>query len=242
MSAKPYTDVPVSDIRDIVVVQPGSTFSVDPIWIATSDEWSRAFYDVSDWLNVRHVGTLTLSQHADGPDHLCHCSGQIEVRDERTSDFCKRSQRDFILTCTNCAMSLVTDQYMLYREFRGIVLHLMLKQMVPDLACCNFVDCSGVQPGLVLIKQKADMMRQLGFLSVYAGLWGKLNNPDSIPDHTKHYGLGFMLMPNMHIRQEGCGAWSQWLQLLVHQKFLTLKELGDNLRPELLGPKPARRS
>jgi hypothetical protein len=252
MSQEKYTDLPRNERSDIAVIQPGSTFGLrrrsflnDPDWI------QNAFYDVYDFHNIRHVGTLTCNpygRHTVVPKDFKQCGGKINVSDDLKavhqlegviSSF---SQRDFSLHCDNpsCDLLLITTQYVRYQQFRNMLLHLMLKQVVPEAEFCNFIDCSRAPRFPDASPEILKTTQSLGFLAVTKCLWGVLNNHSNTLHHAESHILAFMLTQGMDIREEGCGAWSSWLQYLVCQKFIKDKELYKSLSEDFLGPKPVR--
>ncbi|OHB16544.1 MAG: hypothetical protein A2605_03435 [Candidatus Zambryskibacteria bacterium RIFOXYD1_FULL_39_35] len=101
----------------------------------------------------------------------------------------------------------------------NILLHLLLKQMIPTLRTCNYI-----------------WTEKTGVISVLDNALAY--KPDSQGDAQPSWkaGLGFTFMPGMHTL-ENLGGFDEWLRYLVQIKFDQLQEVAESQLPRLIGPK-----
>ena len=101
----------------------------------------------------------------------------------------------------------------------NLLLHLLIKQMVPALRTGNYI-----------------WTEETGVVSVlHDGLTYKPTNQTD-PSLSWRANLGFVLMPGMQTLKDQ-GGFGEWLRYLVQVKFDQLQELADSQLPHLIGPK-----
>lgn len=221
-----YSDLQFSGSSlDIAVFSPGVYGQNTKAGLSDGKFFSSIVDTTIHFMDMHHTGMLTLSgghsstQTQGQPLKFVRCGGKAYIVGHSW------------ISCDKCTMVFQILQYDNER-FKNTMFHLMLKQMVPGLPCCNFVDCSVTPETDNLTAKKLVAIRSLGVVAVdccLQGLPGKA-------EEGKHYGLGFTLMPGMCTHgPEGLGP---WLQYLVCRKFQQLKELHETKLPMLFGPKP----
>lgn len=181
---------------------------------------------VSRFIDMYHRGILTCSGEHDSyqtqgqPIRFVWCGGKALLSRSRW------------IICDRCTMAF-QSQYDNER-FQNAMFHLMLKQMVPDLPCCNFVDGSITPASDGLTSKELNAIRLLGVIAVDCCL------RDSSIHRKRPYRLGFTFMPGIRTRTHGPEEFGSWLQYLVFRKFQQLEELHEIELPMLFGPKPVR--
>jgi hypothetical protein len=118
--------------------------------------------------------------------------------------------------CENCQTSIGT-YHLNPAEVPTILLHLLIKQMVPKLCTGNYI-----------------WTEETGVVGV---LYDVLTYK---PDSQKFHGawrasLGFTFMPEMHTLTTPNG-FEEWLRYLMQIKFDQLRHLAESQRPHLIGP------
>jgi hypothetical protein len=178
------------------------------------------------------------------PVYFDYCGGDLRItkikQHTQHDDFLKElgGYSELAITCSNpkCEMLLGTKFSKI--ELRNVLLHLMLKQMIPNLATCNYVDCSGLREGDLLPERDYKSIRALGLVSVISeSMWGKFKSEHFTIIRGEHASLGFTLKPGIN-SANSCDGLDNWLKFLVCKKFSQLKELIDRSGFSLLGPKP----
>lgn len=205
----------------------------------TDDGLENFFSDLSSGRLI-HDSAMYFTRnerHDDGPD-LCHlgdeCGGDLVI------DFTREKEGRVWIECTNRECGLKRGYIRLGEglRFRDLMLHLMLKQLVPRLASLNYIDCSLAGEELTCGKRENILRtRSLGVISVS-------RDTVSLERAPLKYSLGFSLgrilgedMKRLLLPTRRSPIVNRWLDLLIYKKFAQLAEAHRALTPSLLGPK-----
>ncbi len=175
------------------------------------------------FLYCRHDGVPTLLS----PD----CGGIIQFQRQEGRDEAE-------MICSKCKMRL---RFVSFANFPTVFHSLMLKQIVPGMASCNYIDCVakgilGTERGKIYQAR----IKALGLISVFSEcLWGYASTEffPARDDFRPVYSLGFMLRPGINPSAGGDELF-EWLQFLVCQGQERIKRLvRDELPFSLFGPR-----
>lgn len=174
------------------------------------------------------------------------CGGSLEFRMMPLSpryDWLREREKEILVTCTqpNCHMEIGISWSI--SELREAMFHLMLKQMVPGLPTCNYIDCTLKRKNFSYLlaeeQMSAKRIQRLGLISLIPDIcWGKIKK-GPFGDHVYDFSLGFMLMPGMETT-EGFDGFDRWVRFLIEKKFRRLHKQLKALTPQVIGPKTAR--
>ena len=186
--------------------------------------------NVYDFIWMKHSGMLTCSgAHGSGqsqgePLGFVRCEGAVRLDGDT-------------IVCDRCsaAFRLLGNWG---RQLKSIMFYLMLKQMVPDMRFCNFVDCSITPDSDRFAGNYARLaeIRSLGVVAVHRCLLYLFPGGGG----ERHCGLGFVLAPNMRTRTHGPEKFGPWLQYLMYEWYRTVKGSEDESGEFRFGPKPVR--
>lgn len=163
-----------------------------------------------------HAGTLT-SYHArlEGGDKVPpsydyqHCGDFFEAA--------VNDRGELAWYCENCD-TMMRIYHVNQADIPDLLLHLLIKQMVPTLRTGNFVwtEETGVvgilRDGLSYCRRADPSLSSFGA------------------------NLGFVFMPGMQTL-EGLGGFEEWLRYLVQVKFDQLQVMAESQLPSLIGPR-----
>ena len=222
----------VSDLmyrsNDIIVMQPAVTAGMhefkDILRIHvnfSSQDYDRIVWEITTCLDEPpafvHTGTLKT--------HAAHLHGGEMLPESYDYEYCGGFCNDaptkegkLAWYCENCKTN-IRFRRINHTDVSSVLLHLLVKQMIPKLRTCNYV-----------------WTEETGVVGVlHDGLVYK-------PDSQSHLlsslvaSLGFIFMPGMHTL-EGLGGFDEWLRYLVQIKFDQLHEMAESQLPSLIGPK-----
>lgn len=244
-----YSDLPLKIGNDsILLFQPVNTADGGTNYHNDREFLERAFNEAASLTGLIHVCSFSCSSQNDELGGLFslgpQCGGRLILQPTQSVESLRSrcAANQVALTCSNpaCHMEVTSTECPTEQDLLNLVLHLMLKQMVPNLPVANYLDCS-IKEGNHLMKEgEGDAIRALGLIAIASEfLWGTVSN-GYFGTFPERFGFGFMLAPGMQTA-EGCGGYDQWLKLLVEKKFESLKEVYRSLAPLLLGPKLPRR-
>ncbi len=201
--------------------------------------------DITTLSNLVHGGSFKASCYVDEderglPLRIRHCGGMLTFSTNINQEgWHKNYNRGGSITCTGlCGMDLVTR--LPINELKTAMLHLALKQMLPDLPMCNYIDCSQAKPLNWRSEDKKEIedVHALGLVSLlYKSLLGNLKDVDSFVYSIEDWGIGFILMPGMNTLNSSDG-FDEWLRFLINKKFEQIKKHHNKSLSALLGPKP----
>ena len=208
--------------------------------------------DVVNLNNLRHVAMLSCSgaggdykQTQGEPGSFTPCGGQLNFLPLPQGDHWLASKEvshmagiDGYLACTGCGMELITPRYT-KEQLKSALFFLMLKQMVPLLPTCNFVDCSILPERHYRNAEDAALIRSLGVVAIDQCLWGALRWLSDLGT-TDHCGLGFTLLKDMQTNTKGPGVMGTWLQYLNCRWHQLIEEVDAQAKPQRLGPRSVR--
>lgn len=259
-----YSDLPFRVASDrLLIVQPQATVGLvgeagrEELRVELKREgkprvelMEKAFKDALGLKGLIHVTSLTCSNYHPDPGEPIglgpQCGSLLKIQpvpDGKKYAWLRDKNSQVLITCSNpsCGMSL--GSWLTLAELENLLLHMMLKQMVPDLATCNFVDCTQAEC-IRLHGGEREAIKRIGLVSVASEVfWGVVVNgyfTSATCQAIDNFGLGFTLVPGMNTRN-GCDGFDEWFRFLVQKKFEALKELQRQLVPALLGPKPRTR-
>lgn len=206
-------------------------------FLRRGEEGFREIYqDITACRNLKHAGTMYFGssgylpgQYALTSIGFTPCGGNVllEEHEEKSSTgkwFGKK------ITCLN-HKGMVLKAKRSMGDMGNLMLHLALKQIVPALNFCNYIDCGfeGASEARIEIDEEA---RQLGVVAFMRSAF--------ISDLSGGGNFGFILMPGMRTTM-GCDGFDKWLQYLVLRKFWQLRDFLIFSKPaifsSLLGPK-----
>lgn len=241
-----------TDLRDggrqtVLVVQPKAIAELDAAelprrmkdehFLAETARQVMAFY------NMVHVGTLTfrpctsVCSIAVSDLQFQACGGLLTSfgsgAEERWACAKKKKACDFSL------LEVCGDDP---GKRRNVMLHLLLKQMVPQMSACNYLDCRLIRAEDFRFKpdqEELRAVRRLGLIAL-ADQAVFTKQKSSSPNTTIHCRctLGVLFAAGMNT-QGGCEGYSNWLQLLVAMRHQMLLQLHNEFLPLLVGPKKA---
>jgi hypothetical protein len=214
---------------------------MQPIW-DPDEPMAKIFSGIMSLQNLTHVGTgLWFKGGADsGPSrprlHACGGILRFELLLENLKALAALNKRfwddesHLVLSCSKCNMKFGIHAQEV--ELKNIIFHLMLKQMMPDLPFCNFLNCSDIRA-----------LELHGVISLSARNLCTGDYPEFWPHHD-HYprsdaSLAFRIASGMDTQSGFCDL-DGWASLLMIKKFVQMKEILASLPSELLGPKPMK--
>jgi len=224
-----YSDLPFKAVGDsILLCQPVTTVQAG---VCPQSGWNRefleeAFKDSIGLSGLIHVGSLSCDSSNDelgGPYALGpQCGGCLHLRQTKTVSSLCNAETEVAIVCngSGCNMEVTVPECPTRGDLSNLLLHLMLKQMVPGLPVANYVDCGKKEDNSLMKEGDGKAIRKLGLISLASeALWGNVDNGYYVSyGMTSRFSLGFMLTPGM-------------------DTSTGLKEYHRSLAPLLLGPK-----
>lgn len=248
-----FSDLPFkAGSYGILLFQPETTVKAGIKSCGGREFMEQAFKDAINLTGLIHVCSLACDGSNDelgGPYALGpQCGGRLTLRSTQSIDWMKqrRINAEVALTCSNpaCNMEVISTECPSKSDLSNLLLHLALKQMIPNLPAGNYLNCALKEDNHRLQGDKADAIRALGLIALAPEiLWGYVQNgyfQNGTCPVVECFGFGFMLVPGMQTAS-GCGGYDEWLKLLVEKKFESLKEVHRSLAPFLLGPKSSQK-
>ena len=217
--------------QNVILVQPKATEGMKKEEFIKRKPFRKILIDLEK-LNLVHFSTIKLLS-AISKVSRCYeivetpvvvtCGGDISVNnligDSRSSEF--RSRAKEVIGCSSCNLELGID---IKRKSLGeILVHLLLKQFIPDLSSSNYVDL-----------RKFGM----GVMSIY-GSWqyGKIKEDND--SDLRHYLIGLSLLPNESLDTiDGNDGMDSWLRYLFLEERKKVDSLLQEFKHNMLGPKP----
>jgi len=193
-------------------------------------------------LQFVHAGFLEieLSEGFMRPTSHDTCGGILEFKDphpEKGGEFLSSPQQ--IITCSNPECKIIFETSYSFEEIQRLLLQLFLKQMVPELRVCNYLDCNQTRPGTSLSQQEAKRIQELGVVPVLDGFFNGLYDSDCELRFGQDLALGLTLMPILTSLANFSGL-DKWVRLLIVELWKQEKEALAIWQRFSLGPKPAR--
>lgn len=213
-------------VNPVVVMQPVATARMrNPSEIEEVPEWApwdhhiqKIAEEIRDPHRFIHVGNLVLVGTSNGKPWEVRsyegCGETIEFSNPGSSWTGVR------FVCSRCGTRVRFREHRTTGELSNLLLHLLLKQMVPDLPTCNYIHLeSGVggELGTIAIAQDELGINPIGGTSAMSS-------------------LGFTLMSGMNTLNS-FGGFDEWLKVLLVIKHQQLEAVVKSQLPELLGPK-----
>lgn len=227
------TDLPFKGPgRTITIIRPRTDLKKE-IFLCKEYHMEQYYNDVMTRWVLLHAGNLRTSHELysrAGAGRIRKlffqaCGGSITNQTRQNSSY-----NTVTIGCSKCLVEFEIPDYAYSEDDLTVaMLHLMIKQMIPDMPFCQYIDCglwrgsSGDDP------EEIEAVRQLGLVSFIE------EEPCA-----NLSGLGFILMPGMRTLY-GCDGFDEWLKFLVKKKFEQmhrfLKISNRKAHFSLLGPK-----
>lgn len=255
MSHPKYSDLPFEvGSEEVIVVQPEHTLGMSYECFLGKGEkfFQEVFNDVITFQRLQAIGMLRCYMYGDDigrPSHFESWKEYLTMEPiSRQAPDWLRGQGDTLVSCKHQYgrnTNLVMPYWFASMDIADIMFHLMMKQMVPQLHTCNWVDCSRWKRDLMLdqhlTEDEARRIQGLGFMSIVSQcFWGDIGGCEKFLNLDR-YSLGFVLMPGMDMRA-GCGGFDEWLRFLVAQKYKRDVEHHKSQLTHIAGPRPRQRS
>lgn len=129
----------------------------------------------------------------------------------------------------HCGKSFKTE--LSKKELGETMLHLALKQMVPGLTCCNFLDWNTLETDSLLPAEE-----KIGLVSLLHRVLWRESKRELSWGSAGFYGLAFRLLPGMNTH-DSCDGLDPWLQFLVKQYSEHVWNVLQRTRASVCGPK-----
>jgi hypothetical protein len=246
----------------LVLVQSKSTlgwWKDGPPKKKSEETFKKLSKDIVSLEDLVHVGTIhynNTSVKGMIVDGWLGCGGNLKFSSEKMRSgelhswpymgLGQRAGAQTHLYCFNGRCNMHLTSYETLPELQNLMLHLALKQMVPELKTCNFLDYRDqitlfdatdwgigklgviafkgeIFKGIISGKQSEDL-----FLHLKTQLFGY---------ESQGWGMAFMLMPGM-ATTSGFDGLDQWFKFLLLEKFEQLETLSERLAEFFIGPKP----
>ncbi|MBU4332424.1 hypothetical protein KKD19_01525 [Patescibacteria group bacterium] len=255
MSKYRFSDLPFDGGigQEIVVVQPGPTASLDKENFLARGEFESVFAAVMGDNALVHTGTLHCVDGGE-PLRFNECGGFLYRDVHPLCSIHPLQNRVYVdlekdgwpaFHCAGCDTTATPK--MTKREFKDLMLHLMIKQMVPSWFACNYTDCSQMSEDYhPRGKEAIRELQALGVISIAPKiLWG-LSPENASREQSGHCGimghhsLGFMVMPGTRSLTHGCDGFDEWLKLLFIKYREHISDWNKAATKSALGPRPAK--
>lgn len=256
MKEKIFSDLPPqAGSLDLILAQPERTVKIPKkkFLQETSPFFNGVFDSVIEHMSLSHVGSLysytLFPDHVGRPVKFIPCRGSLYVSSAPLGlaeyDWLNSvlvGAANVFISCSSPRCNMYVGSHLKREEFQNLLLHLMIKQMIPDFPSCNYIDCSQKENGDPdLSKEELKAIQDLGLISLHPRiLHGAIKKGYSSDKGAYWFGLGFMLMPGMNTK-EGCDGFDEWLKQLFIKKEEWVKKRYDSLKSFFLGPKTPRR-
>jgi len=205
---------------------------------------SMVFENAYSLHGLKHAGLLTIDSYARDPLCFAPCKGNLIFYSARELQSINKlgERKDSLLyqrpnLVTDSNMAVVCDDHECKAEFvlnltreqcQSLIFHLMIKQMIPALQSCCYIDCSKKEDDY-----QQQEIRQLGLISLNTDI---LHGQMALRKNFDWFALGFMLTDKMKTL-DSCDGFDQWLKLLFLKKMDQIKQVLDLNSAILRGPK-----
>jgi len=245
----------------LVLIQPKITtgwwWKKEPLKKKLEKTFKELPGDIVSLKDLVHVGTLHYNNtSAKGTivDGWLGCGGVLKFSAEKKLNswppymgLGERAGTQTHLYCLGgrCQMHLAGLETL--PELQNLLLHLAIKQMVPELKTCNFLNC---QLQVAHFDPTECAIGKLGTISfkgeVFSeGIISGKQSEELFPHlktsllgyESQGWGMAFMLSPGMATGSDFDGL-DQWVKFLLLEKFKQLETLSERLPEFFLGPKP----
>lgn len=199
---------------------------------------------------LKHAGMLTLDRFDSKPHWYEPCGGNLiffrarEIQalntDHENSLFHQRpnlvNDSNMALVCENrkCNAEFVLN--LTREQTQSLIFHLMIKQMIPALQSCYYLNCGNKEeydPLDSMDEKKLKLISELGLISLHTEI---LHGQMALRKNLDWFALGFMLTDKMKTL-DSCDGFDQWLKLLFLQKMDQIRQVLDLNSAILRGPK-----
>jgi len=222
------TDLPLGTGYGFLVIRPKIQPGLEKDCILQNRE--KIFNDLMELKNISHCANIDWNPEVDSqkgkPSRYKVCGGNLTFNPS-TKDLRDRDAQDIgkmALTCSECDIDLGVRVNK--KEMQNILLHLMIKQMIPDFASGNFLNCDLV-----------DNLQGLGLIAIADQLvYGHNHYFTTFPHGSS---LAFILIPGLNTLS-GFDGLDLWLRFLINKKMEFLKNTHQEMTTTLLGPKLKR--
>jgi len=234
-----WSDLSVSNRGDglyLILAQPGLMRGLGKS--ALDSELMQKIFDQTMALeNLTHAGIMLTTDQWENkgkPIHFKNCGGDLKFLPAQPDDS-RFVSANLLIVCNKCEMKVGIE---LSREqVSNVLLHLMIKQIVPWLGTCNFTDCNRGSSHFSWGEQvNEEWIRNLGLIS----LIDRFGHGWAGDSANEWWALGFMLMPGMNT-WASCDGFDNWLRFLFLKKMEQIKSVLEINNLLLRGPKSAKK-
>lgn len=250
----------------LVLIQPKIAigwWKNEPLKKKLEETFKKLSRDIVSLKDLVHVGTLHYNNTSTSGaiiDGWLGCGGVLEFSAEKILSSEKPNSCPYMglgeragiqthLYCCGGQCQMHLAGYETLPELQNLILHLAIKQIVPELKTCNFLNC---QLQVAHFDTTDWAIGKLGTISfkgeVFSGgiILGK-QSEDLFPllktsllgYESQGWGMAFMLIPGM-ATGFGFDGLDQWLKFLLLEKFEQLETLSERLPEFFLCPKQTR--
>lgn len=241
-----YSDLPFEpESENIILVQQRlSIGKKKDLFLANDNLLSEMFDRAVNLEGLVHTTSVHCYNYESNPGKPLslgpNCNGTITMKAAKEEDWANGFRVVTKIICSNSSCGMNLSSRLTIPEISNTMFHLMIKQMMPSLATCNYVDCSATEETMNLTSENAEKIRALGLVSLSSKtLYGLVQN--GYFSACEKFSLGFTLMPGMNTIN-GCDGFDKWFRFLITKKFEQLKKQYQASMASLLGPKPRTKS
>ncbi|MCX6742618.1 MAG: hypothetical protein NT116_00085 [Candidatus Parcubacteria bacterium] len=243
MEKREATDLCIeSEVRNIVIVQPNYGETKDLRFFDRLDR-ETILNEAKKFHYLHHLGTMSLTFNGEEPQSYVSCGGILSIKqtidDSKSWMKCLQRRPSLMLTCSNkrCNMELWT--YLPADQLWNFLFHLMIKQMIPDMKTCYYLDCRQMVHNQES-RSGLDLVSRLGTISLTENiLFGHIDNGEFSPVmefEPDKFAIGFTIQPGVETLN-GCDELDEWLKFLFLKKIEQITEVHEKTNLFLRGPK-----
>jgi hypothetical protein len=249
-----YTDTSFGSRRSwIYLVQPEITRGMEKKEFSAKgkDFFGEVLSETIRFENIVHTATIQhCGQYA---EKLFICGGKLlfsNVPNEKYdgyNDFRRHSAEQVFVQCSNPGCGLELTPKISMSSLRHSIIHLFLKQIVPQYDVANFFNLGRLDyPQTFFLhkffevnKKSLDDLGTVAFWKdVFFGSDEGMRHSRMWPEDL-YNDLGLIAVGGVD-SSDGCDGLDRWLQFLVAQKHAIQKATINDMKQNLLGPKKAR--
>lgn len=227
-----------NDVENVIIIQPLAEEKEDRRFF-TVEKMERIFNLSRSFEGLTHRGSMHLFSCGHEPISYIECGGALkieQIKEHQKKGRLKNAQ--LIVSCSNHNCKMELGAFMAADQLWNLLFHLMIKQMVPDLQSCNYIDCLQM---VKISNSGCDLASKLGMISLSDTIFaGKLDNGYfSESAWLEGFALGFTIQPGV-MTLNSCDGFDEWLKFLFLKKMEQIKEMLETSNLFLRGPKTKR--
>lgn len=243
-----YSDLPFEPrSENIILLQPQTSVGHDKSFFLqpkSEEVFVMVYKDVVSLTSLVHITSVHCYNYESDPGKPLssgpNCNGiitfKVATKETQAKGFGEKTQ----IVCSNPSCGMKLTSRLTIPEISNVMFHLMIKQMMPSLATCNYVDCSATEETMNLNSENAEKIRALGLISLSSKTASGVVQNGYFTGH-ENFSIGFTFMPGMNTIN-GCDGFDRWFRFLIAKKFEQLKQQHQTSLAALLGPKTRTKS